>query len=183
MPSYPELDTALARAGAEVSAAEGHGLLCALLCVGADDAAQRWLDEVVPAPGPGAAVVADLRRVLDRVWRQTDTELAGPDSDLQLLLPDDEVGLAERTAALADWCGAFLYGLGTAGLDAGTALSAEARETLADLSEVSRLAPEAGGEDDERAFFEVSEFVRVAVMFLFEELNAGNPAGQPERAH
>ena len=50
---------------------------------------------------------------------------------------------------------------------------------LEELTEVSRLDPQAEGEEDERAFFEVSEFVRVAVMLLYEDLRERDRVEHP----
>jgi len=169
-PSYSTVDAALRRAGSDLSPAEGHGLLCAMLCVDPGVSDARWLDEIVPPGEPGDALAVGTRDLLMRLRETTSAELAGAESDLRLLLPEDDATLALRTAALVHWCEAFLYGLGLAGAAGDRSLSAEAREVLSDLSEVSRLDPEASGEEDERAFTEVSEFVRVAVMLIYEEL-------------
>ena len=84
-----------------------------------------------------------------------------------------------RTEALIHWCNAFLYGLGVAGLRDDASLSPQAREVLEELTEVSQLDPEAEGEEDERAFFDVSEFVRVSVMLLYEDLRERDRAEHP----
>ena len=182
-PSYSTVDVALRRAGSDLSPAEGHGLLCAMLCVDPRVSDVRWLEEVVPPGEADDTLAAETRELLVRVREATSEQLAGSESDLRLLLPEEDATLALRTAALIHWCDAFLYGLGLAGVRSDRALSPEAREVLADLSEVSRLDPEASGEEDERAFTEVSEFVRVAVMLLYEDLRAREPAAGPPTVH
>lgn len=178
-PTYAAVDAALRRADSELTAAESHGLLCAMLCADPAGPDGRWLDEVVPAGAPGAARAAEARVLLERLRVDTASGLAGDEAGLRLLLPEDEVALSQRTHALVHWCEAFLYGLGLAGVQAERSLGPEGREVLADLVEISRLDPEAGGEEDERAYTEVSEFVRVAVMLLYEDLREQERADRP----
>lgn len=178
-PTYASVDAALRRADSELTAAESHGLLCAMLCADPAVPDTRWLDEVVPASDPGAAHATEVLALLERVRAATASGLAGDESGLRLLLPEDEAALSLRTQALVHWCEAFLYGLGVSGVQAERSLGPEGREVLADLVEVSRLDPEASGEEDERAYTEVSEFVRVAVMLLYEDLRERERADRP----
>jgi hypothetical protein len=180
-PSYSTVEVALARAGADLSPAEGHGLLCALLCVDPGAPDDRWLEEVLPEAQD--RVSAEAQRVLVQVRETTGLQLAGTDSGLRLLLPADDAPLAVRTQALAEWCSAFLYGLGLAGVRGGPGMSADLQEVLQDLSDVTRLEADSGSEEDEHAFVEVSEFVRVAVMLVYEELRERALADQPPRLH
>ncbi len=80
------------------------------------------------------------------------------------LLPDDDEPLAERATALAQWCQGFLYGLGTGRLNSIDELPGEVGEIVHDLTEISRATPgeEDPTEDDEQAYAELVEFVRVA---------------------
>jgi len=99
-----------------------------------------------------------------------------------LWLPDDDEPLEERTAALARWCSGFLAGLGSAGqLDA---LSSEAREAIGDLQEIARAelaTPDEEGpanNEDESAYAEIVEYVRVVALVLREDFR-GPRAGEP----
>jgi hypothetical protein len=181
-PSYSTVEAALERLGADVSPAEGHGLLCALLCADPGAAHARWVGELLSAADV-ASLPAETSLVLDRLQAATGLQLSGPDSDLELLLPDDDAPLGLRAEALAEWCGAFLYGLGLAGVQEGGATSTEVGEVLQDLAEISRLEPDGEGQEDERALLEVSEFVRVAVMLVYEALQALDPTDGPPRVH
>ncbi|MCU0937345.1 MAG: UPF0149 family protein [Gammaproteobacteria bacterium] len=179
-PTYAAVDAALRRADSELTAAETHGLICAMLCADPGTPDARWMEEVVPAAGAGAAGAAEARVLLGRLRVDTASALAGEESGLRLLLPEDEAALSLRTQALVLWCEAFLYGLGLSGVQAERSLGPEGREVLADLVEVSRLDPEASGEEDERAYTEVSEFVRVAVMLLYEDLRERDQTDRPK---
>lgn len=178
-PTYESLESALSQADAEMSPAESHGLICAMLCVDPAGSDDRWMGEVVPASPTGETNPAAARELLAHLRGASAAALAGEEAGLQLFLPEDDAVLALRTEALINWCNAFLYGLGVAGLRDQSSLSPEAREVLEELTEVSRLDPQAEGEEDEQAFFEVSEFVRVAVMLLYEELRERDRVEQP----
>jgi uncharacterized protein YgfB (UPF0149 family) len=166
---YSELDRALGAASSGVEASEAHGCLCGALCTDSAFPATEWAAEVLPEdaePGqvpPLVALLADLRDA-------TAATLAGDDMDFQPMLPRDETPLEERVRALAAWCGGFLYGLGRSGaLDQ---LPGSLEEIVQDFSEISRagLAHGEAGEDAERDYAELVEFVRASVQLAWEEL-------------
>jgi hypothetical protein len=86
------------------------------------------------------------------------------------LLPNDAVSLAERALGLYDWSRGFMYGLGLSGVDTG-GLSEEAREAFDDLAAITHLDLDdlEDSEDNEQALMELTEFVRVAAMLVYEE--------------
>jgi hypothetical protein len=89
------------------------------------------------------------------------------------LLPDDEIALVERVAALAQWCDGFVGGLGLGGLDDEHGLSETGREAVEDLGRIARTELTLDGDEaDESAFVEVLEFVRIGAILVYEELRA-----------
>jgi uncharacterized protein YgfB (UPF0149 family) len=90
------------------------------------------------------------------------------------LLPEDESPLDERTAALAQWCVGFLYGLGSSSIQDLSKLPGEVGEVVRDFDEITRVGIDQGDSDDqnESAYAELVEFVRVGVQIVFEELEA-----------
>jgi uncharacterized protein YgfB (UPF0149 family) len=177
--SYDELDRALDDAGSDVDAAEAHGCLCGALCAEATFPVAEWAveilpgDEVEPLP-PG---VMDL---LEAIRESTLATLAGGQMTFEPMLPLDAGPLDDRVRALATWCSGFLYGLGRIG--ALRQLPGDLDEILADFSEISRasVGPEEGGEQGERDYAELVEFVRAGVQLAWEELaprRAGRPRG------
>jgi uncharacterized protein YgfB (UPF0149 family) len=88
-------------------------------------------------------------------------------------LPDDDELLEDRTIALAQWCGGFLAGLASGGEF--EVLSEEGREAIDDLQQIARAeltAPEGEGpdnEEDEVAFTEIVEYVRVVTLMMRED--------------
>ncbi|MBV8342076.1 MAG: UPF0149 family protein, partial [Gammaproteobacteria bacterium] len=129
---------------------------------------EDWLREILPegraAPESAAA--------LEGLFSATSAALLQPDMELELVLPDDEQPIDVRTAALAQWCQGFLYGLGAGGITDAAELPGDAAEIVRDFTEISRAAVDAtqGEESNEAAYAELVEFVRVGVQLLFEEL-------------
>ena len=85
-----------------------------------------------------------------------------------LLLPTDDAPLADRAAALGQWCQGFLHGFGVnAG---GLELSTDAKEVLQDLAAISQVQDALEeSEDGEGDYMEVMEYLRVAPLLLFTE--------------
>ena len=163
LPAYDEVERAAREAGLGMGASELHGSLGGWLAGGgAGDA--DWLAKVVVDPQQAAPVAGS---VLDTLRQASARQLDDRDFAFELLLPDAEASLAERAAALFDWCRGFLGGFG---LSAGAQppLSEEGGEALADLARLAQAMPEQGEDEaeDEDALAEIEEFVRVAVLLL-----------------
>lgn len=166
------LNETLARAGTVCDAAECHGTICGVLCAGADGN-DIWLAHLMEeASGPEAAL-KNCRRDLLALRDLSRRLLQEGTLEFTPLLPDDETSLAERTAALGEWCQGFLFGLGLAGerLQLDT-LPDEAGEVLRDMGQIAQAGFEGDADDDEdeAAYAEIVEYVRVGVQLLYEEL-------------
>jgi len=177
---YYDVAEALRRASVSVDAADCQGLLCGLIC-GAGFADQKiWVAEIFEAFDPKDLLQAEAYKLLQRLYEQTLIRLNSPELDFELLLPDEEDPLCERTESLANWCGGFLSGLGMGGLPAQDQLSDEVAELLEDLSQISRVDFDLDDPNEEErfAFEEVLEYVRVGVLFVHEELQPGTATQQ-----
>lgn len=173
--SYDHLTERADALGLPTDMAENHGILCGLLCGGAPGAERLWLAELLEDQDPDAPEVARLRQDLAGLGTATRAAIEGPGLGFAPLLPDDERPLSERARALRDWCRGFLYGLGLSGIQD---LSAEAGEALRDLSGIAAMGAQADApaegdesEQDEEAYAELCEFVRVAAMLIHAERN------------
>lgn len=162
LPSWAEIDAAAAAIALAATPAELHGALCGWLAGGGSDDA-NWLnnvfaDDALPAPSPGS----DLERLMQASVERFEDR----DFGFALLLPDDDAPLPERSDALFDWCRGFLGGFGLAA-GADPPLSEEGSEALADLGNLAAASAQDDGDDeDEAAYAEIEEFVRVAVLLL-----------------
>ncbi len=150
------------RLALSASPAELHGALCGWLA-GGGEAAADWTRRVLA--NEAVAVPAD-GSPLDALRAASAGQIADRDFDFELLLPDADRSLAERSGALFDWCRGFLGAFGMAA-GANPPLSEESREALADIARLATAQPqEEGDEEDEEALAEIEEFVRVAVLLL-----------------
>jgi len=163
LPALPEVEAACRALRIGVSASELHGALCGWLAGGGADT-PRWLGQVL-ADDDLPDVSAD--GVLDRLCKASVTQLEDRSFGFELLLPDENAALSERSGALFDWCRGFLGGFGlAAGKD--PPLGEEGREALADLARFAAAVPQdEGDEEDEEALVEIEEFVRMAALLLY----------------
>jgi uncharacterized protein len=172
---YSPIEQLLAQQRSLAGAAEAHGTLAGCLCAVSGYRFEDWLHEILPE-GQAAPGVAPT---LLELYTQTADALLQPDMEFELLLPADAEPLDARTAALAQWCQGFLYGLGAGAIPDASELPGEVGEIVRDFVEISRAAVDAGQDEEsnESAYAELVEFVRVGVQLLFEELaSARRPA-------
>ena len=169
---YYDVADALQRASASVNAADCHGFLTGLICVTGFADQKIWVEEVFDAYNPKDPSQAEAFRLLQSLYEMTLASLNSTDLDFQPLLPDEEDSLRERTEALAHWCSGFLSGLGMGGMASQGELPDEVSELVQDLTQISRVdfEMEAPDEQEETAFAEVLEYVRVGVLFIYDEL-------------
>ena len=170
-PSYQAVEDVVLGNEVTNSAAEVHGMLVGMLCMDRGLDCEQWLSQVFGENREGLSdgEVVTLRELYD----ETRVLLEAVDFSFQLLLPDDDVVLAERASALSGWCQGFLYGIGSAGT--GHDWSSDCAEVFRDLADISNLDANVSGEEDETAYAEVSEFVRVGVQIIHGELQEPTP--------
>lgn len=169
--TFPEIVNVMRSVGSTVPAAEGHGCLCGALCISADYALDRWLEELVPVE-EGGSVPEDAEQVLRLLYSDTVRALRGDEMEFEPFLPDDDTSLEQRTTALSQWCEGFLYGLGTTRPIKPEQLPKSIDEILVDFTSISRAEADVGdaGEAEEQAYSEVVEYLRAAVQLIHDEL-------------
>jgi uncharacterized protein YgfB (UPF0149 family) len=169
LPSLFEIEDAVRAQGLGVGASELHGALCGWLAGGGGDS-PRWLadvlaDDAVTAPVAGSA--------LDRLREASVAQIEDRDFGFELLVPEPDASIAERSGSLFDWCRGFLGGFGLAA-GAHPPLTDESSEALGDLAKLAAAtAQDEGDEDDEADLAEIEEFVRVAALLLHSDCAMG----------
>lgn len=176
----PDFEHTLAMAQGNLEApelAECHGVVCGLLCRLPDarlDAFMNLLDMLELVKNPRAG----LKMALEELLVASKAQLSDEDMGLSLWLPNDEEMLEERTMALSQWCNGFLAGIGSSGDETLKALSEEANDALKDLQQISTadVTDTDESEEDEIAFTEIVEYIRIVVLMIREDLRG--PEGQ-----
>ncbi len=177
--THAELVEALATLRLGMSASELHGSLAGYLCAGGLPDSRNWLADLAIEDVEGDGDDSPERAVLDRMFAGCAEGLEDPELSFEPLLPDDQESFVERAGALVEWCRGFLGGLGLSGAELEGHLSGESGEVLHDLGRIAATKFDSGDtvEEDEDAYAEVVEYVRVGVMLLHNEI-----AGQPRDA-
>ncbi len=178
----PDFERSLALSQGSLEApelAECHGVACGLLCRMPDarlDSFLGLLDMLELVNKPGSTFCLALEELLTASREQ----LADEDMGLALWLPADDELLEERTMALASWCNGFLAGLGSSGEDVVQALSDDAAEALRDLQQISKavVADINETEEEETAFVEIVEYLRVVVLMIREDMRGPDAQDQ-----
>lgn len=148
-----------------------HGLACGIASVAATKDDARHLQRAV-----GLEDCRLPQAALGLLLQQARASLSAADCQFSPQIPGDEVSLGTRARALGAWCLGYLdgYALG-ADAAAGAAAPPASAELLTDLARIGAELVDAEIGDDEaeeRDFFEVNEYVRVAVMNLFLDRSA-----------
>jgi uncharacterized protein YgfB (UPF0149 family) len=166
--SYTEIQRVLADERSMTDAAEAHGTLAGALCTASTYRFEDWLQEILPEGRPQAISTGALRGL----YFLTTETLSGAEMSFEPLLPEDAQPLDERATALSQWCVGFLYGLGSGSIQDLSKLPGEVGEVVRDFDELTRVGVGAGEseEENESAYAELVEFVRVGVQLVFEEL-------------
>ncbi len=173
---YPILELQLKQLNAGMVASESHGALCARFCVENQPDIEAWMHEVLGPQEEGNLQADESRQLLMDIYRTTNDVFSNALEGFEMLLPDDELALPERLVALTDWCEGFIAGLGMTGIQDDESLDEQVREILRDLIEITQLDDEVDeSEENESSYFEVEEYVKVAVMTVGLSLRVRDP--------
>ena len=183
---YADLDRKLRNSAWNSGASEAHGLLTALACHGLK------LDDLPHKAYLFRLSAADEIALLEGMYGLIIKDLRGEELAFQPLLADDEAGVAPRLEALVDWCGGFAQGIYHHKMgdemremgqpnspnnpnNAAPEWSPQVQEAIHDIMKISALDPSLRGEDateSARRLLEIEEYVRLAVLLIFEEWSA-----------
>ena len=176
LPDYEHL----AETSGLINPSELHGMLCGMLCLDSSLTDQQWLAHMHEELPDQLLQDLDSMRTL---FKATEQQINSDDFDFALLLPDDDMNIDIRAESLGCWCQGFIAGLGMAGWQNGAVqrgqMPAEVKEFLADVSEISNVGLDGGraSEEDEAAYAEIVEYLRVGVMLVNQHLVA--PQSRP----
>ncbi len=169
--AYKICNEIVAQSDPELSAAEAHGMATGMLCANEQTESAAWLDELLQNASP---LIDKDKNMLARLFEETRRLLDSDEFEFDLFLPEDDASLVEQVEALKSWCRGFLFGVGS--VSSASNWSKDVREIMKDITEFTQLDVNAEGEEDERAFVEITEYLRSAVLLLRDEL--GESSGE-----
>ena len=188
--NFFELNERLLNLGTVNTPSEVHGLICGQLVSGKKLTDEEWLEQVVKHMDiEHVELSEDDSLAIQQINRDTQSDFASDELVFSPLLPEDESTLIRRTQELGHWCEGFLHGLGLSGLAGETKLSSEASDVIRDLAQISQVEleeeeqPAEQDEENERAFFELVEYVKIAVLNIYAELSGDSPSESAPTIH
>lgn len=175
IPDFDQLNDLLKRANSDVSASESHGILCGLLCSSGTQAIEKlWISQLIDDDySEDNSTIKELLEAAQTLHQEAVRQINHETLEFNLLMPDVEDSLESRTNNLASWCLGFNYGLGIGGYKE-SASSTDVVELVRDFNEIARAGYDdmslEDGEEEEEAFAEIEEYVRLGVLLIMEEL-------------
>lgn len=179
LPSYPDVTKALKKSPIHYHAAQAHGLLCGIICANPGKSHQ-W-ETILFAQTQDPKNQDILRRLYEASYQQ----LNDFSFEFTLLLPSDKTDINQRAEALGLWCQGFLTGLEQSKVPIENRPPSEITEAINDMIEISQVNYDdiEKSEEDETAYFELAEYVRLAAVMIFHELKAGaTPIGSQNQS-
>jgi len=173
---FSKLEQMLRTAGSSSEAAEAHGSFCGRASLTGAGAIRDWQQDLMSGADADNVLAQECKQSLETLAADSLLKLEAGDLRFALMLPADDESIQVRTAALADWCHGFMHGLvAVGGGDQGPQSDAlevpVVEEILDDFSEITKAGAAADeGEESERAFMELVEYVRVSAQLIYDEL-------------
>mgnify|MGYP006074167095 CR=1 FL=1 len=182
LPDYDEMVALIEALSLKIHVSEVHGAISGFLCVGSNDEAASYIQELIEDKDVTCFEfeIRTLVNLLTVVHKQLSTLTF----DFELLVPNDEALLSERAKAVSLWCHGFSDSFLESGMDVSQFKTEEARDALYHITEVSQLDYEELNiaEEDEKAFMELYEYIRMAVLMMHTELQSES-AGEVGKDH
>ena len=172
--SYTNLDKLRKAASLTISVAEYHGLVSSRVCFGINNFEDLTLQDSSDDNSVVSIQIQEFNKAFSKLTDQVIDQLNENELNFELLLPSDSEPIEYRALGLASWCQGFIdgYGMSIAELDIDmdSLGKGEAAEIIEDFVQISTLDSNSivHGEDEEIAFMEIVEYVRVSVQLLYE---------------
>lgn len=170
LPDYQIFTHSIALLSIPISSSELHGIMCGYLCADASYQGEAYLQALmIGSPSDGKR---DALSIIFEVYTISQQQIANLDFEFQLMLPNDDDSLMNRAQAFGLWCAGFTEGLTMAGIDPLQVEEDEIQEAIQHLAEFAQLDYESleMEEQDEKAFVDVSEYTRMAVLRIYNEI-------------
>ncbi len=169
LPNYAEVTQTLKSEETPFLPAQVHGYICGLLCATGGKIDNSWQNIVL-----GEKINRSTRDLLQQIFEVSFHLISEFSFEFAILLPDDKADLNLRSEALGAWCQGFLAGLKQCKVPLEDREPSEITDTLNDIIEIAQVnyGDLKSNDEDENAYFELVEYVRLAVLMLFHEMKA-----------
>ena len=183
---YEEIESILADAECDASAAEIQGFFCGMISAGAKEEENNWQSFFVDIINDGQPMTSESATLLAALYRWTAEEIVQHETLAPVLLPDDGYPVVDQLESIIEWCQGFLLGFGLQ-TDNQKVNNIEVSEALADLAEICRLEQDADeSEESQEALVTLIEHIKVAVQIIHWEMvaktasqSSNDSSGQP----
>ena len=184
LPPYQIFIDNIAVLALPISGSELHGIMCGYLCAGAAHQGEMYL-RALTAKNNKDAMVRTAALAMFEIYAHSQQQLATMDFEFQLLLPDDHETLQDRAKAFSEWCEGFAQGMALGDADSHQMIDEDSQDALDHIQEFARLDYHALdiNEEDEKAFLDVSEYTRMAVLQLCHDIQQANESNGGSTAH
>jgi hypothetical protein len=154
----------------QVHAAELHGVLTGLVCAGFPFESPDYLAMITDLFNDGENLPVKVKTIVKLMFSDIWKNILDDSYGFQLMLPDDDDSIVERGHALSVWVQGFNLGFGLHQKDKAI-VSEDVKEVLSDFAEIANLSDEMEeDENNEQAYFEIAEYVRISSLLCFTEL-------------
>ncbi len=170
LPTSEAIEKVLGLLNVKQSASEVHGNICGFLCVGDLDKAQAYIQSLLTSVDV-EKFEKEIKSLVS-LFKTSFEQMGTMSFDFHLLIPDDDAPLKTRSQSLGLWCYGFSEGILQAGVEVEQLHSEEARDALFHITEIANLDYDEVSvtEEDEKAYMEVYEYVRMSVLMIHTEL-------------
>ncbi len=189
-PDYDELADQVAWVCDSFSLSYVHGVITAYLCFDLPFDVEEWLGSQVEINLTSRLSeiseqdIQVAREALLNLHQVSLKNLQNEEMGFDLLLPNDDEEMGYRAAALSDWSRGFIEVHES--INTELDLSDDAADALVYLNQIIDLeicSEDAEEEEEEKAYFEIVEFVRLSSVLLYLELRLGQKQSQEKVVH
>ena len=170
LPDYEEFAESISILTLPISPSLLHGMMCGYLCADEDNQGEAYLRALSHNRKDEASRNAIL--AMFAIFSVSQQQINSLDFGFEMLLPDEDASLLMRAQAFSEWCEGFTQALTLSGIGHEQFHEEEAQSALQHLIEFAELDCDSLDVDkeDERALMEVSEYARMAVLRLHNDL-------------
>ena len=159
-----------------IDVSECHGNISACLCSDNMTAEALLPEEIKADESSLSSETMKLKTVFLSLIAGTLKQLNDAEMSFYPLLSPDSESLTNRTLSLSSWCQGFIDGLGLGIAQKNVPIDPAGQdkigEIIEDFSQISKLtsASVMNEDEEELAYMEVVEYVRVGAQLIFEEM-------------